>query len=313
MSQTRVQPHDDVGAAKRLLKVTPLTERSSLLQLLTTPLGSAVIVPKRYFQASNELVVITLVVCWVVTLCYDADRVWNHPARRFTGHMNPCFGWDYAPASYIAVFACGADVYLAWTYAMLEATRTHLRNHDHTIDWAERFSLVTTYLHGTASMLWMALWLVGPPDGRWEAHLAIFAAAAGLRYLCTLGNYVECRFGRAWELGHVKRKHTVFIALYGFVTMALPVLYFYDVLVYQAQGRVGVDPPLPWWLLEVADCTWMLCLAVSTKLSVPEPPIIVTRRVLEFDEEFDPEELALTPEQLRLMRRLGYTEITQGM
>jgi hypothetical protein len=58
------------------------------------------------------------------------------------------------PASYIAVFACAADVYLAWTYATLEAMRTYLRDSDGRLSKAERFSLCTTYLHGMAAMLW---------------------------------------------------------------------------------------------------------------------------------------------------------------
>lgn len=233
-----------------MLKVTPVSERSCLLQLLTTPIDSAIIVPKRYFKASNELVFLTLIVTWIITLSYDYKLAWNHPARNFTGHLNPCFGWDYAPASYVAVFACAADVYLAWTYATLEAMRTHLRDRDGRIDRAERFSLVTTYLHGIAAMVrthpinpnpnatmtltctaslpfwgrypglsasrtltpalttqvWMLLWLVGPPDNRWEWHLAIFSGAVFFRYLCTLGCVgvgvrVGVRSGLGWGWG----------------------------------------------------------------------------------------------------------------
>ena len=188
--------------------------------------------------------------------------------------------------------------------------RTLIRSRDNRIDLAERFSLITTYLHGIASMIWMCLWLVGPPDDRWEAHLAIFSTAIGCRYLCTLGNFVECRFGNESQRQRVTREHTVYIVTYGLVTTLLPILYFVDVLVYQAQGRVGVDPPLPWYLLQTLDVLWMACLALSTKMSVPEPPILITRKVLEFDEEFDPEDFS--PEQQALMRKLGYTEVSHG-
>ena len=105
MEHSRVAPAPPEDA-KRLFRVTPLRERSSLLQLLTTPVDTVVLMPKRYFKASNELVFLTLIVCWIVTLVHDADDAWNHPARRYVGHMNPCFGWDYAPASYFGCFAC---------------------------------------------------------------------------------------------------------------------------------------------------------------------------------------------------------------
>ena len=102
--------------------------------------------PKDYFVASNELVVIArnpnstpnpnpdaypnrnpgrfqviaLVVCWAITAAVDFDQAWSHPARNYVGHLNPCFGWDYAPASYFAVAFAGCDVYLAFRYANLE-------------------------------------------------------------------------------------------------------------------------------------------------------------------------------------------------
>mmetsp|Transcript_59815 Transcript_59815/g.177668 ORF Transcript_59815/g.177668 Transcript_59815/m.177668 type:complete len:317 (-) Transcript_59815:222-1172(-) len=260
-------------AVKRIFKVTPSLEFSSLIKLLATPVDACIITPKLYFQASNELTVVTLVACWTITLAYDYKLAWDHPARNYVGHLNPCFGWDFAPASYVAVFMCAADVYLAWTYAVLEALRTRLRDTDNRIDRAERFSLVTTYLHGIASMMWLLLWLVGPPDGRWEVHLAIFSAALGFRYLCTLGNYVENRFGKAFEKGHVNTSHTLFIIVYGLVVAVLPVLYFVDITVYAAEGRTGIDPPLPWQLLQTFDILWMGCLSASTAMSVPEPPI----------------------------------------
>jgi len=271
----------------RLFKASPIVEYSSLLKLLVSPINSAVVRPKAYFQASNELIVYTLIICWLITLIFTPETAVDHPARRYVGHFNPCFGWDFAPASYVAVFSCAADVHLAWTYATLEASRTRLRDNDGTTTWAERFSLYTTYLHGLAAMVWMLLWQVGPPDGRWVVHLALFTTAVGFRYLCTLGNYVEGRFGRAYEQGLVTRAQTVFICIYGAVTLALPLLYFYDVLVYEIEGRAGVDPPLPWYVLQAADVVWMVCLALSTRLAVPEPPLRITRTVLEFDDHFE--------------------------
>jgi hypothetical protein len=225
---------------KRLFKATPFTEYSSLLKLLNQPVNVSIVEPKQYFRASNELVVFTLVVSWSISLTFNPSAVFNHPARNFVGHLNPCFGWDFAPASYFAVFGCAADVHLAWTYATLEAIRTKLLDTDESLSWAERFALYTAILHGVAAMLWMVLWLVGPPDNAWASHLGIFSVAVVFRYLCTLGNFVEARFGRAFDLGRVRKHHTMFICFYGAVTFSLPILYFYDVVVYRLEGA-----PLP--------------------------------------------------------------------
>ena len=131
--------------------------------------------PKDYFVASNELVVIALVVCWAITAAVDIDKAWSHPARNYVGHLNPCFGWDYAPgspnpnpnadpnltptqdqtlsltliltltlASYFAVAFAGCDVYLAFRYANLEARRTYLLDLDHSLCLAERVCLATS-------------------------------------------------------------------------------------------------------------------------------------------------------------------------
>lgn len=269
-----------------------LKEKSSIISICTTPVDSCCISPKTYFSASNELVCMLLIVCWAITLIVDPDQVANHPARKYIGHYNPCFGWDFPPASYVAVLGCAADVHLAWTAATLEATRTKLLCVDGKAVAAERFALVTAWGHGVASMLWMLLWQVGPNDGRWSAHLGIFSTAICLRYLSSLGNYVEARFGRPTSsgAGRVETKHTVFIIVYGIVTFMLPVLYFYDIIVYRAEGRVGVDPPLPWWLLHAFDMAWMICIILNTYLRVPEPPMRIVRKVLAFDEPFEADE-----------------------
>lgn len=43
--------------------------------------------PKDYFVASNELVVIALVVCWVITAAVDFDQAWGCPARNYVAHL----------------------------------------------------------------------------------------------------------------------------------------------------------------------------------------------------------------------------------
>ena len=302
------------GSAKRKLKplkpgVQPGPHYLELVNLLLQPAECPILVPKRYFDASNELMVLTLLVTWSITLAYDWRLAWDHPARKYVGHMNPCFGWDYRPASIVAVFACAADVHLAWTYAATESLRTRLRSRDGRLDWAESFSLLTTRLHGAAAMIWMLLWLVGPPDGRWAWHLAIFSIAIFFRYLCALGNYIECRFGSERDQVLVEKSHTVFIVTYGVVTVLLPILYFTDIFVYRAQGRVGVDPPIPWYILQTMDVVWCAHLALCTKFSIPEPPILLTRKVVEYDVEIDADEYDFTPQQVQIMERLGFRVI----
>ena len=165
---------------------------------------------------------------------------------------------------------------------------------DGKMSWSERFALVTTYMHAVASLFWLLLWTVGPPDNNWLAHLAIFSICVFLRYMCTLGNYIEQRFGTPAQRLLVKTKHTVFISVYGVVTTIMPVVYFIDIGVYMSEERTGVDPPVPWWIIQTMDVLWVLCLASTTSFCIPEPPLEIRCKVLQFDEEYDvPENAAL--------------------
>ena len=80
--------------------------------------------PKMYMRASNELITLALIVCWTITLIVDPSQIIEHPGHSFTGDYNPCFGWDYPPASYIAVILNSTNVYWTWRYAWLETTRS---------------------------------------------------------------------------------------------------------------------------------------------------------------------------------------------
>ena len=94
-NQNRVAPEaSETGeaappAVKRIFKVTPSLEFSSLAKLLATPVDACIITPKLYFQASNELTVVTLVACWTITLAYDYKLAWDHPARNYVVRSQP--------------------------------------------------------------------------------------------------------------------------------------------------------------------------------------------------------------------------------
>jgi hypothetical protein len=111
----------------------------SIIQLLNQPLDERVFEPRKYLSASHEVFGITLIITWAITLSLYPEQVFEHPARPIIGSFNPCFGWDYPPASYVALVLCSVNVYLTWRYAWLERTRTRLRNPGK-LRWYEAFS-----------------------------------------------------------------------------------------------------------------------------------------------------------------------------
>ena len=112
---------------------------SGIITLLNQPLDERIFDPRVYLGASHEVFAITLVVTWLLTLALRPEQIFSHPARPIIGSFNPCFGWDYPPASYVALVCCSVNVYLTWRYAWLERTRTRLRNPGR-LRWYEHFS-----------------------------------------------------------------------------------------------------------------------------------------------------------------------------
>jgi len=204
----------------------------SIIALLNQPLDERIFFPRQYLSASHEVFAITLIATWAITLIFYPEQIFEHPARPIIGSFNPCFGWDYPPASYLALVSCSVNVFLTWRYAWLEHTRTRLRNPG-ALRWFEIFSASACALLAVASNLWLLLWLLGPAStgklnqvgpltpvktedvSSWFLHTGLFIIYASGSYLACLGNYLEVTLGNSGR-GSVGTKHTVFIAVYGF-------------------------------------------------------------------------------------------------
>ena len=211
----------------------------ALLDLLVQPLGERTIYPRVYLSASHEMFGITLILTWVLTLIWFPKQIFKHPAKPIIGSFNPCFGWDYPPASYVALAFCSINVYLTWRYAWLELTRTHLSTPSGDLTFPQQFAKYTAISLAFASNCWLLLWVVGPEDGNWKGHTGLFVFYAAASYLACLGNYVEMRYGPRKAV--IETKHTVFIAVYGFAALFLPTVYFIDLIWSCAGARAPSD------------------------------------------------------------------------
>ena len=198
---------------------------SGIITLLNQPLDERIFDPRIYLGASHEVFAITLVVTWILTLVFRPEQIFSHPARPIIGSFNPCFGWDYPPASYVALVCCSVNVYLTWRYAWLERTRTRLRNPGK-LRWHEHFSNYACIQLALASNFWLLLWLLGPSSTGtpetgtlapadtndvpgWFVHTGLFVFYAAGSYLACLGNYLESLYGK--RPAAVQRRHTIFI------------------------------------------------------------------------------------------------------
>lgn len=225
--------------------------------------------PKQYLIATTNVFSVTLVVTWAITLIWNPHQAMDHPARPIIGSFNPCFGWDYPPASYFAVAFCSVNVYLTWRYAYFEIVRTHLSNPYSPLTWDQKFAKFTAMLLAIASNTWLLLWLIGPPDQNWNMHTAIFLFYAIAMYLAYIGNFIEmyCSPRKSF----ITNKHCAFAFGYTFASILIATCYIIDCALY----KPGQEPPVPPWLTGASDWIWMFFLSSVASLTPPDVPLRV--------------------------------------
>ena len=270
-------------------------EYFAFVQLLNQRLDERTIDTTLYLSASHEVFGITLIVTWLLTLAFYPEQIINHPARAIIGSFNPCFGWDYAPASHVALVLCSINVFLTWRYSWLERTRPVLISPARFV-WYESFAYWSCLPLMFASNAWLLLWSLGPATtGRLEAptalepatedevsgwllHTGLFVFYAFGSWLAVFGNYVESRFGRP---STVQRKHTAFVLVYGGANLFLVSVYLTNLLTYE----LGKPPTIPPMLTQSVDLIWIACVASVTSFTPPEPPLRMTMAVLVEEDE----------------------------
>ena len=294
----------------------------SVVDLAFQPVDERIVYPKKYMSASNEVFGLTLLTCWTVSLIWFPEQVFDHPARAVIGHFNPCMGWDYAPASYIAVVGCSINVYLLWRYAFLESYRTVLTdaaNPHLTKTWVNSFAMWSVLSHAMSSNLWLLLWLIGPPggaNGNWWVHTGLFMLFAFTGMLQSVGNYLEVKHGPRSFV--VTKAHTYFICTYAAATTYIALMYFLALLgrrihvhcdanntdegwaacgerlraasdangsFFRLVDEDGRPSTLSTVLTQLADVVWMACMAMVGVYTPPDKPLLIETQLLEEDDD----------------------------
>lgn len=260
-----------------------------LIKIMTQEVDHGVVRPKDYLNAAVQNFVLTLLISWTITGFYDPRQYNDHPVKPMIGNSNPCFGWDYPPASYIAVFMCSMNVYFTWRWAFLENARTKLQEKG----WGtcvQLFAKFTAWNMAFASNLWLLLWMVGPADTNytsdpddltwntdmtgmlaWTIHILLFGLYCLSCFLALLGNFLEVRFSP--RSGMLKWYHAVFVVIYGISVFYLLFVYMYAIMKYE----LG-EPPATGskWPTQIADLFWSFCTILMPYMSAPEIPLVIT-------------------------------------
>ena len=271
-----------------------IASKCALLRLAVQPLDANFVLPVEYIRASNELMLLGLAVTWVITASVNPHIIETNQLKNYVGYNNPCVGWDMAPANYIGHLACVVMAHFAWQYAWWDAARTQLRDDDGHISVKEAFIVGADYLYAISTTGLTLIFLVGPPNGAWGWHTFIFVQYILCKFLLAWANYLESPPEARTLL------HRLFIRVYGIISVALPACYAIAIGVYEAEGRVGLDPPIPWFVTCVLDYAWVACQIGLSRLLPPEPPLRVYREVLRPGEHHQ-----LTREDVKRLVKLG--------
>jgi hypothetical protein len=262
------------GRKKEPTKNCEVPAWGCLLTLLGQNLDEQVIYPRYYLGASLELFAFTIVLSFAVTLAVDPKQVWEHPLRNSVGGaVNPCFGWDFPPMSYVSQLILTLNVYLACRYAWLEAARNRMvctrkgkRN------FSDYFSLVTGYFYAFANFLFLLIWVLAAQK-YWKFHTMIFMLFAVAGYMACLGNYLEVANGP--HKYQIQPKHTIYLVVYGVATLGIPVVY----------GALISGIRFPLIVPQMTDAVWMLCTFSTLWGTPPEPPLKMTCELVSSDDE----------------------------
>lgn len=287
MPEDKVKPEDLVQDISHKLHGCPL------YKLLCQNLADQDIVkPKEYLNAASQNFALTLIITWIITLLVNPEAVKDHPMKQVIGADNPCFGWDYPPASYVAMFMNSANVYFTWRWAYLENARTKLQSSVGGPSCVQRFAYFTTWALAIASNLWLLLWIVGPAQSHyteaksevhwdpetgsspkltfWLAHVALFVIYALCSYMAVLANYLEVKFSPRSTV--LETKHGAFIIVYGASLVFLLVTYGYCIWEFEH----GHPAKLPAPVMYAAVLIWMACMGNGSNYTAPEIPLKIS-------------------------------------
>ena len=242
-------------------------------------LADHVHVRNRCLQASGEIFAITLVLTWTITLIWYPEQIFNHPARYIIGSFNPCFGWDFAPAAYFGLTFCSVNVFLLWRFVWFRICRIRLKGGSET-SCPFRFAIVADIMLAISSNTWLLLWIIGPTDGNWLMHTALFIFFAVASQWSCLGNYLEAR-SEPKRYATITWTMTWFQVFYGWTTTFIALAYFSAL----ALAVPGQEPAIPAWVTQSVDIVWLICQSLVGHFEPKDVPLKLTVELVSEEEE----------------------------
>ena len=309
-SEMIIETHD---SKLRACNMNPKSWASmpAIFTLSSQPVDEVMIYPRIYLACAQEIFATTLYITWALTFFFFPSQIFDHPARPIIGSFNPCFGWDYPPASYIALVMCSFNVFLTWRYMWLSRARTVMENPDKVMSfcscqrytWYFSFKLWADLALAFSSSLWLCLWLLGPKSNgtvqsvdltpatkedipQWTGHTLIFAFMALAWYCSVLAVWLEDVFDKDPN-NNPTFTWTAYVIVYGLANLYLTLVYFTDLAMYTGEisELSGATNYLPWYFTQFADIVWLICLGSINSMMPYTHAIKITKTLVYEDRE----------------------------
>jgi hypothetical protein len=259
---------------------TATTKRLALFQLASTCTSeSRLLWVDLYLKAGGEIVFLTLLISWCLTYFYHPEALEDNALRDRLGYNNACVGWDFAPASYVGLIGSCIVTYMIWSYVKYDLRRVRLRlalsNQDnHHVEITSLnlsgsravFTVGVDLTYAACSAIFPVSFLVGPTDAQWGWHTALFMQLVVARYLVCLAAYLNAPARTSIN--------TIFIIIYGAISMLLPCIVWYSFTTYDTEHRSGYAPVVWPSVMIALDFGWFACLILTSKMLPVDYPMM---------------------------------------
>lgn len=248
--------------------------------------GHSKVYPKVYLQASFEVFLFMLGICWILTTIFTYDVIRSNRIKDVFGYNNVCVGFDMTPARYMAQPLMCLQAYFGIRYVTLDNLRAELEVREgRQRDRAYWFTKFVNTLYIITMLLWGMLLIVLPEGSSFTYHFYIYAIFVIIMYLTILANYFE-------EAGtpHITKVGLAWVIFFGIESLVLLLVgtvgfngYDYDKCpndkrqTFIDNGTYDdlcvQDPYIPIGLMATLDYGWFILLVAAPFLIPDSRPI----------------------------------------
>jgi len=278
---------------KRLVTEGPATLQIFRANRQCSKDGKLWVFPEKYLEASFEVFLFMLAVCWIITAIWAYDVIDGKPhANRIKDifrYNNVCVGFDEKPARYAAQPLMALQAYFGIRYASLDTLRADMQKAEGSIEWKAYWVTVTINTVFSGTMLLWGMLLIVPPGGggvNLNYHFYVYVIFVVVMYLTILANFYEA------PPENISRISKWWVSLFGVITLLLMIVgwvgfngYDYiqcpsdDVLDLVASGNFTElclqEPTIPISFMSFLDYGWFIMLTFTTYLLPASPPLVL--------------------------------------